>query len=275
MQRALAFFRRLLTFRNAAALATILIAVGASLNFRPFGISYETDQIILGLLALIAIDTLVERLDLLRNIDNTSTKALDMIQTIASPDAESVLRGRQTMYVIPKATRAREIWACGYSLITMIRENESYLANRLDDGCSLRFMMLNPDIEIVAWLDGIITPQPGELIGDIRSSLARLERIVATAKRSSKSRLSVHLLKTLPSYSIVVVDRNTPEGWVQVGIYPTFHKQPIDASRPHLVLSNPSGVWYQFFCSQFQMLWDDSRYSDHFELKPIGPAAKQ
>ena len=93
MKRLGEFVKRLFSLRNLAPLLIITFAIIGSLNLKPFGLAITTDQIIMGLLAFLAIDVLVERLDILTNIE----KDIESIQENLTPrlGADAFLRRRK------------------------------------------------------------------------------------------------------------------------------------------------------------------------------------
>jgi hypothetical protein len=222
---------------------------------------------LLGIVGLLATSELVERFRRLKRIENATLKTLDVVQAMATPDAESILRDRWALDTAVKAGRAGQIWACGYTLVNLVRGYESFFKDRLEDGCNIRLLLLKPDCDATNTLDRLMTPKPGELMGDIKNVLARLERIEGSISSSAKGQLEIHLLKTAPTFSLLIVDPGLPQGWVQVEPYPSYHDVPLDTGRPHFVLKKREGYWYKFFCDQFQQLWDDPLYSEPYTFE--------
>jgi len=220
---------------------------------------------LLGIVGLLATSELVERFRRLRRIEVASLKTLDAIQAMSAPDVESVLQDRRAgIDWAKKASQAREILACGYSLINLVSAYEGFFVKRLEDGCNFRFLLLKPECDATHMLDGLVTSKPGELSEDIRSVLARLDRIRASANSATSGRLEIRLLKTVPTFSLVIVDAGRPYGWVQVEPYPSYYGVALDVGRPHFSLTQIQGRWYKFFCDQFQRLWDDPVYSEPY-----------
>jgi hypothetical protein len=223
---------------------------------------------LLGIVGLLATSELVERFRHLKRIEDTSLRTLNAIQAMAIPDAENILKDRQAVIDnIRKANRAKEIWMCGYSLVHLVRAHEGFFLERLKDGCNLRFLLLKPGCDVTHMLDRLMTPKPGQLIGDIDAVLACLRRIRASADSATSGQVEIRLLKTVPTFSLIIVDPGQPNGWVQVGPYPSYHNVPLDTGRPQLFLNRSEGRWYKFFCDQFQRLWNDPRYSEPYKAE--------
>jgi hypothetical protein len=229
---------------------------------------------LLGIVGLLATSELVERFRRLKRIETATLKTLDAVQAMATPDAENILRDRRALDTAAKAGQARQIWACGYSLVNLVRGHETFFLQRLRDGCNIRLLLLKPDCDATDMLDRLMTPKPGELIGDIENVLARVKRIEGSISSSAKGQLEIHLLKTVPTFSLLIVDPGLPQGWVQVEPYPSYHNIPLDTGRPHFILAKSEGRWYKFFCDQFQQLWDDSLYSESYTLEASHSASQ-
>lgn len=217
---------------------------------------------ICGVLALLALGHVYDR--------SARKKLMTLVEKLESPDAEAVFKDRQARYLIsqaPNANTVKEIWACGYTLISLIRENENYLRERLLDGCVIKLMIMDPKCEASIYLNERVTPRPGEFAADLSTSLAHLQELAANMKRNSKGKLELHLMTTVPSYSIVAVDPSKGSGWIQIGLYPNFHGIPLDISRPHVVFTRSDGQWFKFFRKQIESLWSDPTYSIVQDLK--------
>ena len=219
----------------------------------------------LSIIALLAMSELVERLRLFRRIDSASSKTLEIVERISVGDAESMLRDRSAGMDLPKtAKRARRIWACGYSLINLVNSCEGFFAARLEDGCELRFLVLDPASSDAVRLDKLVTARPGELIADVQSSLARLDRVRSRPHSPERGQLDIHLLRVAPTCSLIIVDPDGPDGYVQVEPYPPYQGRALDRARPHFILARTDGRWYRFFYDQFRSMWDDRTYSEPY-----------
>lgn len=255
-----------------ASIAIITALVGINYcegSFQSILLNLSTE-----LLGVVLVFFLINRLFLLEDW-NVSEHIEKLIAVLKSePDAESILRDRRaSTNLVKSASQAKEIWVCGYSLIALTNTCEGFFVERLADGCSLRFLLLNPECDATRMLDGLITPRSGELPGDIRSVLARLGRIQTSADSATRGQLEIHLLKTAPTFSLIIVDPGRPSGWVHVEPYPSYHGVPLDVGRPHFILTQSRGRWYRFFCDQFQRLWNDPVYSEPYAVEaPLSPS---
>jgi hypothetical protein len=250
-------------------LAVYLVVAGIAIITALVGINYcqgSLQSVLLSLstelLGVVLIFFLVNRLFLLE--DWNVSERIDRLIAILkpAPDAEAILKDRRASAdLAERASQAKEIWVCGYSLIALTNTCEGFFVRRLADGCDLRFLLLDPECDATHMLDGLITPRPGELAGDIRSVLARLGRVRTSASSPTRGQLEIRLLQRAPTFSLIAVDPGQPSGWVHVEPYPSYHGVPLDVGRPHFVLTESRGRWYRFFCDQFQRLWNDPGYS--------------
>lgn len=224
---------------------------------------------LLSIVGLLATSELVERFRRLRRIEVASYRTLEAVKALSVGDAEGILRDRRAVTNLSKeASKAKKIWACGYSLISLVSAYEGFFAEQLKDKCDLRFLMLDPQSSAAQTLDILVTARSGELIDDIKSSLARLERVRTSVASTSTGQLEVRVLKVAPTCSLLLVDPDKPDGYVHVEPYPPYHGLPLDVGRPHFVLTQAQGRWFQFYCDQFERMWGDIGYSE-----PYPPAA--
>jgi hypothetical protein len=87
------FLKRLLSLKNIVPLLVIVIAFAATFISNPFGL--QLDQVILALLAFLAIDSLVERLETLHGIE-MNVKRVRGICLVIGKTSSNLSRALQT-----------------------------------------------------------------------------------------------------------------------------------------------------------------------------------
>lgn len=218
---------------------------------------------LLGIVGLLATSELVERFRRLRRIETASLRTLDVVEALSVGDAEGILRDRGAAINLAKeASKAKKIWACGYSLINLVSAYEGFFQEQLKNKCDMRFLLLDPHSDAAQTLDSLVTTRSGELISDIKNALARLERVRTNAASTGTGQLEVRVLKVPPTCSLLLLDPDKPDGYVHVEPYPPYQGLPLDVGRPHLILIQTQGRWYQFYCDQFERMWNDPTYTD-------------
>lgn len=231
---------------------------------------------ILALLGLLATSELIERFRRLKRIEDFSQKTLTAVQALGAAEVriDDFLKDRRAVLPLEdRAGQAVEIGVCGYSLVHLIRQNESLFRERLSQGCHLKFLLIKPESEAARMIDAALTPmREGQLSHDLRTTFGYLEDMKASAQATASGKLEIRLLKVIPSFSLIVVDGGTPNGWIHVEMYPAWYKSPVDVDRPHFDIAAGESRWYKFFYDQFVKLWNDPQYSEPYtpaeETKP-------
>lgn len=241
--RSTSAWRDWLKLRRLLPLLTIAFAVGVGvLSFFDL-IAQVPDEVIVTLLALIAVDALVERMSLLEKISARVEKWPE----------EEVLRDRSKLNRMEElAAGATEIWAAGISLVSIIRPYDNFYLQKLRDGCNLRFLLLNPNSKAAeVWNKKQQTPTAKR---DIKSSLQALDGLIQY--KTLKGKCEVRLTQAFLPFSLVIVNGQKEHGKMTVEML-AYKKNLHD--RPHLQLTKRDHEkWFRFFYDQFEILWQDS-----------------
>ncbi|RIK73280.1 hypothetical protein DCC62_17710 [candidate division KSB1 bacterium] len=241
--RSASAWRDWLKLRRLLPLLTIAFAVGVGvLSFFDL-IAQVPDEVIVTLLALIAVDALVERMSLLEKISARVEKWPE----------EEVLRDRSKLNRMEElAAGATEIWAAGISLVSIIRPYDNFYLQKLRDGCNLRFLLLDPNSKAAeVWNKKQQTPTAKK---DIKLSLQSLDNLIK--HRNLKGKCEVRLAQAFLPFSLVIVNGQKDYGKMTVEML-AYKKNLHD--RPHLQLTKRDHEkWFRFFSDQFEILWQDS-----------------
>lgn len=237
-------WRDWLKFRRLLPLITIAVALGA-VGLSQFGVleMSNAEEVIITLMALLAIDALVERMGLLEKIDARIEKWPE----------EEILRDRSKLNRMEElAAGATEIWAAGISLVSITRPYDSFYLQKLREGCNLRFLLLDPNSKAVkVWNKKQQTPTAKR---DIKSSLQSLDNLIKHEK--VKGKCEVRLTQAFLPFSLVIVNGQKEHGKMTVEML-AYKKNLHD--RPHLQLTKRDHEkWFRFFYDQFEILWQDS-----------------
>jgi hypothetical protein len=224
---------------------------------------------ILGLLALISFDALIERMQLLEGIDaKVSAQAelvtkgnagiLNAINESDSPfSTRDLLNARESYENFLR--RGDNILISGLTLVATIGPSFKFFTARIKEGATLRFLLLDEKneslLQIASRVNGVSVES---LRNDVRSSLAHfdeLRKVVGAQKRDS---VQVRLLKTLPTASITMVapqhNPNFMTGEMRCELY--IYNIGVH-ERPAFQLS-PNDDVFSVFKKAVEELWENS-----------------
>jgi hypothetical protein len=231
-----------LTPKRAIPLLTILAAFAADV-LSLFGvIEFDLpEQIIIAVLGLIAVDALVERLEILEKLEQKLNRL---------PEGQLLRTRSQMVSVEVQAAQAAEICILAVSATDLIHRYQNFLEQKVGEGCQMRVILLDPECEAVRVRDLQIQPWMRSA-EDIEISLNALRVLMG----KEKAQVEVHLTEVFLGYSIFAVDLSRPNGTMVVDFH-TYRKGP--DTRPHLYLTpDSSGHWFDFYKDQFETVWRD------------------
>jgi len=210
------------------------------------------EQVIVGLLALLAIDAFAERIGILRRIEvlvseANSVPALWPRTEIPRPDRF--------------AKNASTIDVLAVSAVSIVTQFRGFYRERLEHGCRIRVLILDPDSEaaVIHARQALVEQlaQPEEVLRmHVRSTIAALVPLLKS-ERSHSGSIELRLSPIFAPFSLVGVDLEKDSGAIVV----EFHTYRTDIdTRPHVVLDRQrQGHWFGFFRDQFEIVWNDSR----------------
>jgi hypothetical protein len=246
--RAKELLRRFLSLRYIPPLLIIILAFVGTLVDRPFGL--QRDQVLLGLLAFLAIDALIERIELLTDSEEDVTKLRELATSQTA--GKGFLRFRRdfprTEDMIAEARK--EIWVSGIALDTMARLTEVF-DSKLEKGFNLRFLAVNPQEDTVREISGYLGEDAGDLAGRVRINLKKLHRRLAQAY---PQRVNIRVIDHRPALGYFVVDPHLEQGYMTVASY---LYQTEGSELPIITLSQRAHPqWFNVYLKEFEMLWD-------------------
>jgi len=247
------FLRRLFKLRNLAPVIIIVGAIVGSLGLMPFGIRFTTDQIILALLAFLAIDTLVERLDLLANMEHR----INTIQKMLTPKtgADTFLRKRgdfpRMEQLIDKARS--DIWVAGVTLDTMVTMTGAF-ESKMRQGCNIRFLALAPDGEALQAAARYFGSDPEFTAGRVRGNL---ETIASRIKRTEKGSMEIRVLDRVFPTGYLITDPSSSRGQMIVQLY--LYCWSAETAPLFELSKTDDPQWFSTYFYQFEKAWNDAK----------------
>lgn len=193
-------FRRLLSLRNVVPILTIAVAFIGTFVATPFGLQRE--QLILGLLAFLAIDALVERLEMLTNIEKNVQVIKDLVASRTA--GKDFLRYRKDFPRLEHliADAKKELWVSGVTLDKMVTLTGLF-NSKLKDGFMLRFLAVEPEDKTVEDTSDYFGTDAHELDGRLKANLDTLyKRLTPTIPKQ----VEIRTIRHRPSVGYFIVD---------------------------------------------------------------------
>ena len=236
--------------RNLAPILIILGAVIGSLGITPFGLQFNNEQIILALLGFLAIDSLVERLDLLSEIEESVKSIHNALSRNVNASA-FFKKGSDFPRMEQLIKEARnEIWIAGITLeSTMAITGE--LVERLVDGCNIRILALNPtgkNFETAAEYFNI-NPEyaPDRIISHLRNIHGRL-------KQPNQGTFEIRIIDAIFPTGYLIIDPNNQNGWMNVRLY--LYGRGVKNAPLFSLKKSESPDWFEAYLGQYMRAWD-------------------
>jgi len=206
------------------------------------------EGVLIGLLSLVAVDALVERISILERLersmgDGGRIQPLRKRDVIPSPDRF--------------ARQASSIHVLAVSGISIARRYEHFFRQKLSEGCRIEFLLLKPDSTLVEiWKKQNLGSATTE--AHIHSTLQVLR---AWVDEYAKSRCcEVRLLNMFAPFSLVGVDFDKRTATMLVEFH--GYKTALD-QRAHIEISKEDHpYWFNFFRDQYLHALADSEAVD-------------
>lgn len=245
--------KRLFSLRNLVPALVITGAVIGSLGITPFGLKFNDQQVILALLGFLAIDALVERLDILTNIENN---VKDIQRSVSSKfKASEFLKKRSDLPRMEQLIESAkdEVWISGVSLGTMVNIHWVF-ADKIKQGCKIRFLVFDPDgqahLQAAKYYNW---KSPDDILRLIKHNLSTLARIPT---QGQDTRLQIRVIDQVLSSGFFIVDPNKDNARMIVQLY-MYHTDSLTSPLFELTKKDDP-AWFAVFLDQFQTVWDNA-----------------
>lgn len=212
----------------------------------------QAESVIVALLALLSVDSLVERMSLLEKIE----------ARLNSQGPVHPLRKRQAIETPDQfAKHASSIHVLAISGISIVKQFEGFYRKKITSGCKAEFILLRPDEKMIEiWKKqnlGSSGTKPHIVSSlDVLRSLSELQ--------SKNGSCEVGFLDMFAPFSIfgIDLDKNTAQMIVEFHGY----KTPLD-ERAHILLSkDEQPFWFGFYRNQYLLAKKDSKPVDWSEF---------
>lgn len=157
---------------------------------------------------------------------------------------------------------AREIWILGISNLKTINNYHSQLQTSLENGAIIKILMVDP-----------VLNNPAISMQAMRSFSTRTQDVVVAHGKeayecienlrslSGSSKITVQGINFLPTFGLLAINPKSEHGKICIKLYP--FKVSKNKYCVFSLEADKDKSWYQFYCSQFQVIWDDSHQLDH------------
>jgi hypothetical protein len=200
------------------------------------------EEVIIALLALLAIDALTERIGVLERIESKLR-----VGGVRLQDRNSFAESLEKRWA-----RASEVCLLASNLVGIVTHYRDLMAERAKEGCRFRMIILDPEF---LDLDGLPVSWYGS--GRKESLQYAIHTIDRIRRRVGRDRVEVRYTAFPSPYSLLMIDPGTASGEVQVELY-THGRNTQE--RPHFVLTQDTdSYWYDFFRREFELVWESSR----------------
>lgn len=253
---------------NILILTLILGAVLGIIGI-PQYIGITSDQLLLALLGVLAVDTLVERLGYLERIEKQITKIESKLETKVS--ADDLLHPRSEIPPMTLwLTKYDEIWLAGISLHTIVHSYGRQIESAAQSGKRLRFLLANPENTALwdTFALGSFTYPDGNAVKKLATdSLALFEQIL---KNSPKNSIEIRLLDYDFSCSYVIGDGKKDHAKMAVEY---FSYKVSAGERHHMIVSKRMDTkTFSFHFQQFEAMWKNAKPFPSSKSKRAGAA---
>ncbi len=245
------FLKRLFSLKNAVPLLIIVFAFASTFLQNPFGL--QRDQIIIALLAFLAIDSLIERLEMLHSMEQDINRVKDLAETQLLRG--SVIKSRTECppfeHVIEEAKK--EILIGGINLAISATKT-GLLRKKAEEGVRIRFLAINPKDDSRGEIANYFGYHEQEMVARIRANLYTLHtHLVQSFPKTVELRTISHRLAN----GYFIVDPHTDKGQMTITAY--LYKSPDSHFSPVLFLTKSAiPYWFEKYLDDFSKLWNDA-----------------
>lgn len=164
------------------------------------------------------------------------------------------LQSRSDLKSLEEQTRtASEIIILAISGVSLIGPHFGLFTRKLQEGCRLRLILLDPESQAVNTWNLI-----AQYIATKREIEATLQQLSELTKSERyKGQCEVRLAPVFSPFSMVIIDSNKPTCRMVVE-YHAFSTPVIN--RPHVQLTRVGNWnWFDFYMGQFEKVWSDAK----------------
>jgi hypothetical protein len=246
--------------RNALSIVTVVIGI-VSLCGVPQKLGLTSEQVIMGLLSFVALESIIINIDYLEHLRDA---AEEVRGKVVRPGLDALFRPRSGRFDLGEAVQdAREVLVCGVSLESMVMSQASLFAQLARQRCRIRFVTADPEARLLDGIDANMANYVGgEVVrGNVRAGLARLASLYQGLSDAQRTRMEVRTYVGIPYYSAVRILRRGETGDT---IWTSFYTYggATGERRGILIDSRSSPQTFAFYRDSLDRLWASSEEVD-------------
>jgi len=235
-----------------APIVTILVAATVPALYS-LGIIQLTvgEGFIIGLIAVLAIDALIERVKVLNEIRN-DVKQL-MLRSLTSQD---VFQTRPSSPLEDRLANAKSLDIAAPSLNAIAKTQHDLLLKKASEGCKIRLLLLNPHNEELMKYTYLLmgATSPEEQKGEILSSL---DRFTNHNPYLQSGLLQIRMHDYPLTHGLFITNSDMPNGKLRVE---TYIKDRRPNRTPGFVVHKATDPWtFNQYTNEFNDLWDKAQ----------------
>lgn len=241
-------FRRIFTIYNIFPIVIIAMILLVPLGVTDkIGLSRE--NLLYAILSVLAIDSLVLRVGVLRDIGDAVSSLTTAVRL--SHRELFIPAGSNSVKLHEHIREANQIILCGITLNRTITTHSEFLLDRINKGCKLKIAILNPDLS----LHGVhcaakssLNLQSVDLIAThIDTTLKTISSLYDRVDPRRRKNIQLYFVDFPPPYSIIAINGNETQGIIQVRLYGC----KVDPGNiPLFWLRDPQENWFRYFYAQ-------------------------
>lgn len=194
----------------------------------------------------------------LRQVNLLEKKIKNFSKEIEYIKKEKFLKSRSDLEPIENlAVKAKDIFIGGPTL-AVIAMKQNFFIKKLKEGCILRFLIPNPNIDSSA-VQGLINywhTTPEGFKSEVTSAITNFKILKDLLKKPEIDLLSLHYIDNVLPLSLLMIDGNFNNGYIQVELLPYKTASP---DRPNFILkANGNSEWYSLFRDKIEDMWKNS-----------------
>jgi hypothetical protein len=251
---------RLLSLRNV--IPVLIIGVAFIGTFVPNPLGLQRDQLILGLLAFLAIDALIERIELLTNIEKdvgTLKESKELLKDLKEMITDPFLKktDHKDLRIESYSEGAKELFFVGASCNTLLTIQTSFMEEWIRQGNSLKFLLLNPKRK---WLEDVILPVINYKYDLFREEINQALEKIKYLRSLPNAKVEVRLFSVSPTQGIVIVNGGEYLNALSKMIVHLYLPNDVLSTRPCFILSKVNHEkWFnRFHKGYYEELWNSS-----------------
>ena len=212
-----------------------------------------SEQIVLLLLGVLALDMLIERLGYLERIENKLSELANKIQPKISIDSLFLPRGKMGSFE-PRISAGNDIWVASRTLQTFMKEYEDFIQNAARQGKKFKFLLVNP--ENYQALNAIVNTRTGGEYSHVSSAITEALDIMKRIRDNVPSgSIEIKIANFVPLNLFRIVDPNKETGEIIIEYY---GYKISTARRKHFVVNKKRDPeTFSFYLDQFEQMWND------------------